>query len=153
VFGRKSRADKLKEQAESNSLVPMAALAAAYTGAKPVLERLLYDDDLRDNIRTFIEAARAIMDDLSDEGPTEIVTKLWDDDKLRGEVEAAAGAVSQGTRRIRGEKVRVRRGGRGRRLLFLLLIAAVGFLFLHPRTGPQARKFAADTYGSLTSGE
>jgi hypothetical protein len=154
VFGRKSRAEKLKEQAESNSLVPMAALAAAYTGAKPVLERLLYDDDLRDNIRTFIESARAIVDDLSDEGPTEIVTKLWDDDKLRGEVEAAAGAVSQGSRRIRGEKVRrARRGGRGRRLLFLLLIAAVGFLFLHPRTGPQARKFAADTYGSLTSGE
>ena len=153
MFGRKSRAEKLKEQAESNSLVPMAALAAAYTGAKPVLERLLYDDDLRDNIRTFIESARAIVDDLSDEGPTEIVTKLWDDDKLRGEVEAAAGAVSQGSRRIRGEKVRMQRGGRGRRLLFLLLIAAVGFLFLHPRTGPQARKFAADTYGSLTSGE
>ena len=153
MFGRKSRAEKLKEQAESNSLVPMAALAAAYTGAKPVLERLLYDDHLRDNIRTFIESARAIVDDLSDEGPTEIVTKLWDDDKLRGEVEAAAGAVSQGSRRIRGQKVRARRGGRGRRLLFLLLIAAVGFLFLHPRTGPQARKFAADTYGSLTSGE
>ncbi len=153
MFGRKSRAEKLKERAESNSLVPMAALAAAYTGAKPVLERLLYDDDLRDNIRTFIESARAIVDDLSDEGPAEIVTKLWDDDKLRGEVEAAAGAVSQGSRRIRGEKVRMRRGGRGRRLLFLLLIAAVGFLFLHPRTGPQARKFAADTYGSLTSGE
>ena len=153
MFGRKSRAEKLKEQAESNSLVPMAALAAAYTGAKPVLERLLYDDDLRDNIRTFIESARAIVDDLSDEGPAEIVTKLWDDDKLRGQVEAAAGAVSQGSRRIRGEKVRLRRGGRGRRLLFLVLVAAVGFLFLHPRTGPQARKFAADTYGSLTSGE
>jgi len=152
VFGRKSRAEKLREQAESNSLVPMATLAAAYTGAKPVIERLLYDDDLRDNIRTFIESARSIVDELSDEDPTEIVTKLWDDDKLRGQVEAAAGAVSQGSKRIRGEKVRVR-GGRGGRLLFLLLVAAVGFLFLHPRTGPRARKFATDTYGSLTSGE
>ncbi|MDQ3184674.1 MAG: hypothetical protein M3Q62_14320 [Actinomycetota bacterium] len=152
MFGRKSRAEKLREQAESNSLVPMATLAAAYTGAKPVIERLLYDDDLRDNIRTFIESARSIVDELSDEDPTEIVTKLWDDDKLRGQVEAAAGAVSQGSKRIRGEKVRVR-GGRGGRLLFLLLVAAVGFLFLHPRTGPRARKFATDTYGSLTSGE
>ena len=152
MFGRKSRAERLKEQAESNSLVPMATLAAAYTGAKPVLERLLYDDDLRDNIRTFIESARSIVDDLSDEGPTDIITKLWDDDKLRGEVEAAAGAVSQGSKRIRGEKVR-KRGGRGGRLLFLILVAAVGLLFLHPRTGPQARKFAMDTYGSLTSGE
>jgi hypothetical protein len=29
----------------------------------------------------------------------------------------------------------------------------VGFLFLNPRTGPQARKFARDAYGSVTSGE
>ena len=154
MFGRKSRAEKLKEQAESNSLVPMAALSAAFAGARPVLERLLYDDDLRDNIRTFIESARAIADEVSGEDVQEIITKLWSDDKLRGQVEAAAGAASQGSKRVRGEKVRrARRGGRGRRLLFLLLIAAGGFLFLHPRTGPQARKFAADTYGSLTSGE
>ena len=152
MLGRKSRAEKLREQAESNSLVPMATLAAAYAGAKPVLERLLYDDDLRDNIRTFIESARSIVDELSGEDPTEIITRLWDDDKLRGQVEAAAGAASQGSKRVRGQRVR-QRGGRGGRRLFLLLVAAVGFLFLNPRTGPQARKFARDTYGSLTSGE
>ncbi len=153
MFGRKSRAERLKEQAESNSLVPMATLAAAYAGAKPVLERLLYDDDLRDNIRTFIESARAILDELSDENPAEVITRLWNDDKLRGQVEAAAGAASQGSKRVRGEKVRTRSGGRGGRLVFLLLVAAVGFLFLNPRTGPQARQFAKNTYGSLTSGE
>jgi len=152
LFGRKSRAEKLKEQAESNSLVPMAALSAAFAGARPVLERLLYDDDLRDNIRTFIESARSITDELSDEDPAEIITSLWNDDKLRGQVEAAAGAASQGSKRIRGERVRTR-GGRGGRLLFLLIAAAVGFLFLNPRTGPQARKFVGDAYGSLTSGE
>jgi hypothetical protein len=152
VFGRKSRAERLKEQAESNSLVPIATLAAAYAGAKPVIERLLYDDDLRDNIRTFIEAARSIADQLSGEDPTDIITKLWDNDKLRGQVEAAAGAASQGSKRIRGEKVR-ERGGWGGRLLFLVLVAAIGFLLLHPRTGPRARKFAMDTYGSLTSGD
>jgi hypothetical protein len=152
LFGRKSRAEKLREQAESNSLVPMAALSAAFAGARPVLERLLYDDDLRDNIRTFIESARAITDELSDENPQEIITKLWNDDKLRGQVEAAAGAASQGSKRVRGERVRTHRRRRGR-LLFLLLLAAVGFLFLNPRTGPQARKFVGDAYGSLTSGE
>ena len=152
MFGRKSRAEKLREQAESNSLVPMAALSAAFAGARPVLERLLYDDDLRDNIRTFIESARAIAGELSDEDPQEIITRLWNDDKLRGQVEAAAGAASQGSKRVRGERVRTRRR-RGGRLLFLLLLAAVGFLFLNPRTGPQARKFVGDAYGSLTSGE
>jgi hypothetical protein len=152
LFGRKRRAEKLREQAESNSLVPMAALSAAFAGARPVLERLLYDDDLRDNIRTFIESARAIADEVSDEDPREIITKLWNDDKLRGQVEAAAGAASQGSKRVRGERVRTHRRRRGR-LLFLLLLAAVGFLFLNPRTGPQARKFVGDAYGSLTSGE
>jgi hypothetical protein len=153
LFGRKSRAEKLKEQAESNSLIPMAALSAAFAGTRPVLERLLYDDDLRDNIRTFIESARSILDEISGEDAQEIITRLWNDDKLRGQVEAAAGAASQGSRRVRGEKVRTRSGRRGGRLLFLLVAAAVGFLFLNPRTGPRARKFVGDAYGSLTSGE
>ncbi len=151
MFGRKSRAERLKAQAGARSLVPTAALSAAYTGARPVLERLLYDDELRDNIRVFIEATRRILDELSDEDPTDIVARLWDDDKLRKQVEAAAGAAQEGSKRVRGKKVRS--GGRGSRVLLLLLVAGLGFLFLNPRTGPQARKFVQDAYGSLTSGE
>ena len=151
MFGRKSRAERLREQAEESRLIPVATLATAYAGAKPVIERLLYDDDLRDNIRVFIESARNILDELSDESPTDIVTKLWDDDKLRKQVEAAAGAAQEGSKRVRGEKVRSGGGGGG--ILLLLLLAAVGFLFLNPRTGPQARRFAKEAYGSLTSGE
>ena len=129
-------------------MVPMATLSAAYAGAKPLAERLLYDDDLRDNIRVFIESARSILDELSGEEPTEIVTRLWDDDKLRKQVEAAAVAAQQGSKRVRGQKVR--EGGRGGRLLFLILLAGVAFLFLNPRTGPQARDLARQAYGSLT---
>ena len=151
MFGRKSRAERLKEQAEESRLIPVATLAAAYAGAKPVIERLLYDDELRDNIRVFIESARNILDDLSDESPSEIVTRLWDDDKLRKHVEAAAEAAQEGSKRVRGE--RVRSGGGGGKILLLLLVAAVGFLFFNPKTGPQARQFARETYGSLTSGE
>jgi hypothetical protein len=151
VFGTKSRAERLKEQAEGSRLIPVATLAAAYAGAKPVIERLLYDDELRDNIRVFIESARNIVDELSDESPGEIITRLWDDDKLRKQVESAAEAAQEGSKRVRG--VRVRSGGGGGKILLLLLLAAVGFLFLNPRTGPQARRFAREAYGSLTTGE
>ncbi len=151
MFGRKSRVERLKEQANGSRLIPVATLATAYAGAKPVLERLLYDDDLRDNIRIFIESARNILDELSDESPSDIVTRLWDDDKLRKQVEAAAGAAQEGSRRVRGK--RVRGGGRGGKLLLLLLVAALGFVFLSPRTGPQARRFASEAYSSLTSDE
>ncbi len=148
MFGRKSRAEMLKEQAKGSSLISAGTLAAAYAGAKPVAERLLYDDDLRDNLRVFIESARNILDELSGEDPAEIVGRLWDDDKLRKQVEAAAGAAQEGTKRVRGQKVR--QGGGGRRFFFLLLIAAVGFLFLNPKTGPQARDLAKQAYGSIT---
>ena len=141
----------MRGRAEESRLIPVATLATVYAGTKPVIERLLYDDDLRDNIRVFIESARKIIDELSDEGPTDIVTRLWDDDKLRKQVEAAAEAAQEGSKRVRGE--RVRSGGGGAGILLLLLLAAVGFLFLNPRTGPQARRYAKEAYGALTSGE
>ena len=150
MFGRKSRAEKLKKEARNRSLVSGLSLAAAFSGARPVAERLLYDDDLRDNIRTLLESARKIMDEVSDEEPTEIVTRLWDDPKLRKEVESAVEAVQEGTRRIQGR--RVRGGGRSRKFLLLLLLAGVAFLFLSPQTGSEARRVAGDIYGSLRSG-
>jgi hypothetical protein len=150
LFGRKSRAEKLKKEARNRSLISGVSMAAALSGARPVAERLLYDDDLRDNIRTLLESTRKILNEVSDEEPTEIVTKLWDDPKLRKEVEAAVEAVQEGSRRMRGQ--RVRGGGRSGRFLLLLLIAGGAFLFLSPQTGPEARRVAGDIYGSLRSG-
>jgi hypothetical protein len=150
MFGR-SRAKRLKEEAQDNRLVSGATLAAALGGARPVAERLLSDEDLRDNVRTFIESARKILDELSDESPTEIVARLWDDAKLRKEVEAAAEALQEGTKRVRGQRVKSG-GGSGKILLLLLLAGGVAFLFLNPRTGPEARRIAGDVLGSLRSG-
>jgi hypothetical protein len=150
LFGRESRAEKLKKEARNRSLVSGVSMAAALSGARPVAERLLYDDDLRDNIRTLLESARRILDEVSDEEPTEIVARLWDDPKLRREVESAVAAVQEGTRRIQGR--RVRSGRRSGRFLLLLLLAGGAFLFLSPQTGPEARRIAGDVYGSLRSG-
>ena len=151
MFGRKSRAERLREQVEGTGFVPVATMAAVYSGARPILERLLYDDNLRDNIRDFIEAARKIKDELSDESPDKIVTRLWDDDKLRKQVEMAAGAVQQGNKRVRGQSVR---GGGGRfKLVFWLISGAMAFLFLNPKTGPQARQIVSDAIGSVTSSD
>ena len=150
MFGRRSRAKKLREEARNRSFISGATLATAFGGARPVAERLLYDDDLRDNVRTLIESARNILDEVSDEEPTEIVTKLWDNKKLRNEIETAVEALQEGSRRVRGQ--RVRSGGRSGKFLLLLLLAGGAFLFLSPQTGPEARRIAGDVFGSLRSG-
>jgi hypothetical protein len=153
LFGRKSRAEKLRKEARSRSLGSGLSLVAAFSGARPIAERLLYDDDLRDNIRTLIDSARKITDEVSDENPTDFVAKLWDDPKLRKEVEAVVGAVQEGASRIRGQRVRSSRGGgRSGKLLLILLLAGGAFLFLSPKTGPEARRIAKDIFGSLRSG-
>lgn len=149
MFGRKSRAERLKEQAEARSFIPIAALSAFFAGARPVAERLLYDDELRDNIRTFIEAVDKVYDEVSGGSPGEIVSRLWDDNKLREQIEAATGAAQEGSKRVRGE--RVKSGGGGRTLILLLLAAGIGFLFLNPKTGPQARKLAQDAVDAISS--
>jgi hypothetical protein len=150
LFGRRSRAEKLKKEARNRSLVSGATLATAFGGARPIAERLLYDDDLRDNVRTLIESARNILDEVSDEEPAEIVAKLWDDKKLRREIETAVEALQEGTRRVRGQ--RVRSGGRSGKFLLVLLLAGGAFLFLSPQTGSEARRIAGDVFGSLRSG-
>ncbi|MGH3089687.1 MAG: hypothetical protein ACRDSJ_20570 [Rubrobacteraceae bacterium] len=148
MFGRKSRREKLKEQAEARSLIPLSAIAGVYTSAKPILERLLNDDDLRDNVRDLIEALKDIADDVADEKPQDILARLWDDDKLRKHIEAAAGAAQEGSKRVRGEKVK--EGGGGKWML-LLIGGAAAFLFLSPQTGPEARRLARETFSAITS--
>ncbi len=148
-FLRRATAETVKREARGASFVPSATLGAAYGGAKPVVEKLLYDDELRDNIRTFIESAGNILDELSNEGPAEIIDRLWDDNKLRREVETAVEAAQEGAKRLRGQKVRG--GGSGKLLLVLALVGGVAFLFLNPRTGPEARRLAGEAFEALRS--
>ena len=148
MFGRKSRAERLKEEAGRNSIG--TALVGAYSEARPVAERLLYDDDLQDNIRTFIESGRKILNELSGESASEIVAKLWDDNKLRKEVEEAVEAAEEGVKRLRGQ--RVRSGGGSGKLLLVLALGGGGFLFLNPKTGPEARRIAGEVFNTLRSG-
>lgn len=151
----KDRAKKLKAEAQKRGkeVTPMlsgASVSAVLAGSRPVAERLLYDDDLRDNIRTFLESAQKILEELSGEKPAKIVSRLWDDDKLRSEVESAAEAVQKGSKRVRGEDPD--KGGKFFKV-FLLVSAAIAFLMVNPRTGPEARRITKDLYQAVSSSE
>lgn len=151
----KARAKKLKAEAKNKGkdatpALPGVSISALLAGSRPVAERLLYDDDLRDNIRTFLESAQKILDELSGEKPSEVVARLWDDDKLRAQVESAAEAVQAGSKRVRGEDPS--RGGHFGKV-FLVISALIAFLMLNPRTGPEARRITKDIYRAVSSSQ
>lgn len=149
----KARAKKLKAEAKKKGrdIAPAfsgASFSAALAGSKPIAERLLYDDELRNNVRTFLESAQKILEELSDEKLSSIVSRLWDDDRLRHQVESAAEAVQEGSKRVRGAGPK-RRGHFGK--VFLVISAVIAFLMLNPRTGPEARRVAKDIYQAVSS--
>lgn len=152
MFGKKSRAEKLREQAEyeAKERLPIASIVAAVAGARPILERLLYDDDLRKNIQDLVESLQDITGEVQGENPRDVLARLWDDDKLRGSLESASAAAQSGSKRIRGERVS-EGGGKGRKLFFLILIGGLAYLFFSPKTGPEARRLVKETIGAITS--
>lgn len=154
MFGRKSRAEQLKEQAEyeAKTHLPLATMAAAAAGARPILERLLYDDDLRRNIQDLVESLQDVTHEVKGERPRDVLSRLWDDDNLRGSLESASVAARSGGQRLRGDSfIEEEKGGKGRKLFWLVVLGGLAYLFFSPKTGVEARRLVKETIGALTS--
>ena len=96
-----------------------AASAAAAT-TSPWVQRLVEDEDLRDNFRVAFEAAKDAYDRISDgKSPKDIV----DDKKLQKDLKQAAGALKDASSALKeGPKKRKKR--HPLRTLMLVLVAA-----------------------------
>jgi len=97
-----------------------AAAAGAVTAARsnPYVQRVIEDDDLRDNVRVAFEAARDAYERLSNgKTASKVIT---DDKKFHKDLQTAAEALKDAGSSLReGPKKKKRRGGIGRKLLFL----------------------------------
>ena len=96
-----------------------AAAAGAVTAARsnPYVQRVIEDDDLRDNVRVAFEAARDAYERLSS-GKSAGKT-LTDDKKFHKDLHTAAEALKDAGSSLRQGPKRKRRGGVGRKLLLL----------------------------------
>jgi hypothetical protein len=98
-----------------------AAAAGAVSAARsnPYVQRVIEDDDLRDNVRVAFEAARDAYDRLSNgKGPTKVIA---DDKKFHKDLQTAAEALKDAGSSLR-EGPKKKRGGLGRKL-FVLVVA------------------------------
>ena len=97
-----------------------ASAGAAVTGASPYVQRLIQDEELRDNIRTAYESGRSAYNRLNNgKGPAK---SLLDDKKLHKDLQRAADSLRDASDALREGPKRKRKGGIGR----LLLISIVG---------------------------
>jgi hypothetical protein len=104
-----------------------AAAAGAVSAAKdnPYVQRIVSDDDLRDNVRVAFESAKSAFERLSNgKAPSKAI---MDDKKLHKDLKAAAEALRDAGMALREapKKQKKRGGGFGRKLLVLVVGAGV----------------------------
>jgi hypothetical protein len=96
-----------------------AAAAGAVTAARsnPYVQRVIEDDEIRDNVRVAFEAARDAYDRLSSGKSTG--KTLTDDKKFHKDLQTAAEALKDAGSSLREGPKKKRKGGFGRKLLLL----------------------------------
>jgi adenylosuccinate synthase len=108
-----------KKKAAKAGAGAVAASRAARSNS--YVQRLVDDDDLRDNLRTAYDSARKAYGRMSNgKGPTKA---LMDDKKVQKELREAASSLREAAESLRGAKARPKR--RGRKLVLLLVGAGL----------------------------
>jgi hypothetical protein len=98
-----------------------AAAAGAVEAARsnPYVQRVIEDDDLRDNVKVAFEAARDAYERLSNgKAPTKVLT---DDKKFHKDLQTAAEALKDAGSSLRDGPKKQRKGSFGRKLLVLAI--------------------------------
>jgi len=102
-----------------------AADAVAAAKDNPYVQRIVSDDELRDNVRVAIESAKSAYERLSNgKAPTKAI---MDDKKLHKDLKAAAEALRDAGNALREapKKQKKRKGRFGRKLLILFVGAGI----------------------------
>ncbi len=115
-------ASKKKKAAKAGTGAVAAGKAAA---SNPYVNRLIEDEDLRDNLRTAYESARSAYNRMANgKGPAKA---LLDDKKTQKQLQEAASNLKEAADALRGGK---KRRGKKRGTLLLLLVGAGAALAL-----------------------
>jgi hypothetical protein len=110
-------------------------VSEAAASVKPYFERALHDAELRDNVRSAYESARAIYEELiGNRGVSGAARRVATDKDIQDELRSAIGELRTAADRVRGKDEHKSHSG--------LLLVGVGLaLVFNPFTGPHIRKW------------
>jgi hypothetical protein len=109
-------ASKKKKAAKAGAGAIGAAQAAR---SNPYVQRVVEDDELRDNLRTAYESAKKAYARMSNgKGPAKAIL---DDKKTQKELREAATSLKEAADALRGGSKKKRKGGLGKKLLLLIV--------------------------------
>lgn len=121
-------------------------VSEAASTVKPYFERAFQDEELRDNVRSAYDSARAIYDELiGNRGVTGVAKRVATDKDLQDELRSAIADLRNAADRVRGKRERRSHSG-------LLLLGVVLAAVFNPITGPQIRKWISERVFGETDG-
>jgi hypothetical protein len=113
----------------------------AYT-VKPYVERAIRDEQVRENVKSALAAARAVYEELlGGRGVTTVATRVATDKEVQENLRRAIDELREAAERVQGKS----QSHAGRNIL-LLAALAVG-IFYNPVTGPATRRWVGDLIG------
>jgi hypothetical protein len=113
----------------AKSTARKAGKAAAGARANPYVQRLVEDEELRENVRTAVDHAQKAYRRMSNgKGPAKA---LMDDRKLHKELRETADSLREAGEGLRGKR---RRKRRGRKLFMLAILGGIAFVLINEGT-------------------
>jgi hypothetical protein len=106
---------------------------------RPYLERAVKDEEVRENVKSALLAARNIYDELiGSRGVTYAATRMATDKDLQESLRSAVDDLRSAADRVQGKDSHA-----GRNMTLLVTGIALGLLF-NPVTGPSTRRWLSD---------
>jgi hypothetical protein len=117
----------------------MARARDTISNASPYVRRALEDEEVRENVKSAIAAAREIYDELiGARKPSAVAARVATDSDLQDSFRSAVDDLRKAADRVQGKKDHSVRNAA------LLLIGIVLGILFNPITGPQTREWLAD---------
>ncbi|MGH3080980.1 MAG: hypothetical protein ACRDNH_07570 [Gaiellaceae bacterium] len=114
----------------------MAKAKDRLSEAKPYVTRALQDEEVRENVKSAIAAAREIYDELlGGRRPTAVAARVATDKEIQDNLRTAIDDLKKAANRVQGKKEHSSRNA-----TLLLTGIVLGILF-NPVTGPQTREW------------